>query len=285
MGNVVKERAVSVRYPKYYRQRYIMTLLQNLENAVTAEEFQKVLFWSQRETEIFYYDFVCSSGGSHSFQAVDDLEMLHETGWLEIENNHISVLRNLPREKGLKQAENLKLLLFARGKKYRQKQLFFPDSAEQHRNVKKHFNGEPVLFTIGYEGISFECYVNRLMQQEVRLLCDVRMNPFSRKFGFSKGRLSELLPTLGIEYLHIPELGIASNSRKSLHTPSDYRRLFAEYRKEMPRKEKHLSRLIDLMEQYGRLALTCFEHKPLFCHRHCISDYLEKKNNLKVVHL
>ena len=107
----------------------------------------------------------------------------------------------------------------------------------------------------------------------------------SRKFGFSKGRLSELLPTLGIEYLHIPELGITSNKRKHLQTASDYRYLFADYREKMPEKKRYLSQLLDLMERYGRLALTCFEHKPSLCHRHCICDYLKKKNNLKVVHL
>lgn len=283
MRSVVKKETVPVRYPKYYRQRYIMTLLQNLENGVTGAEFQKVLFLSQRETEISYYDFISSGRGFHSFQAVNDLEVLHESGWLEIENNHIRVLRNLPHEKGLKQAEALKLLFFARGKKYRQEHLFSSNSVEQ--NKVKYFEGESVLFTIGYEGLSFEQYVTRLMQQKIRLLCDVRMNPISRKFGFSKGRLSELLPTVGIEYLHIPELGITSGKRKYLHTAVDYQHLFADYRKDLSKKKKHLFKLTELMGKYGRLALTCFEHKSSFCHRHCISDYLQKEKNLKVVHL
>ncbi|MCI5140798.1 MAG: DUF488 domain-containing protein [Candidatus Electrothrix sp. ATG1] len=283
MRNIVKKETIQIKYPKYYRQRYIMTLLQNLENDLTGMEFQKVLFLSQRETKISYYDFISSTQGWYSFQAVNDLEVLHNLGWLEIENNHIRVLRNLPHEKGLKQAEALKLHLFARGKKYRQEHLFSSNSAEQ--NKVQHFVDEPVLFTIGYEGISFEQYVNRLMHQGVRLLCDVRMNPISRKFGFSKGRLSELLPTVGIEYRHIPELGIASGSRKSLHTASDYQHLFADYKKGMRDKKKHLFKLTELMGQYGRLALTCFERKPSLCHRHCISDYMEKKNNLTVVHL
>ena len=283
MRSVVKKETVPVRYPKYYRQRYIMTLLQNLENGVTGAEFQRVLFLSQRETDISYYDFVSSGRGFYSFQAVNDLEVLHESGWLEIENNHITVRRNLPYEKGLKQAETLKLLLFTRGKKYRQEQLFSSNSAKQQG--VQHGAGGSVLFTIGYEGLSFEQYVNRLMQQGVSLLCDVRRNPISRKFGFSKGRLSELLPIVGIEYLHIPELGIMSGKRKYLHTDSDYQHLFADYRKEMSKNNKYLSKLADLMDQYGRLALTCFESKPLFCHRHCISDYLQQEKKMTVVHL
>ena len=276
MRSVVKKETVPVRYPKYYRQRYIMTLLQNLENGVTGAEFQKVLFLSQRETEISYYDFISSGRGFHSFQAVNDLEVLHESGWLEIEGNYIRVLRNLPYEKGLKQAEALKLLFFAKGKKKcPEQQLMFSSSVKQ-QGEQPAVEGS-VLFTIGYEGISFEQYVNRLMHQEIRLLCDVRMNPISRKFGFSKGRLSELLPTVGIEYLHIPELGITSGKRKHLHTAADYQHLFADYRKNLSKKKKHLFRLTELMGQYGRLALTCFERKPTLCHRHCISDHLEKR--------
>ncbi|MCW5212493.1 DUF488 domain-containing protein [Desulfobulbus sp. TB] len=260
-----------------------MTLLQNLENDLTGTEFQKILFLSQRETEISYYDFISSAQGWHSFQAVNDLEVLHNLGWLEIKNDHIRVLHDLPHEKGLKQAEALKILFFTRGKKYRQEPLFSSNFAKPKKI--KYFDGGPVLFTIGYEGISFEQYVNRLMEQDIGLLCDVRRNPISRKFGFSKGRLSELLPTVGIEYLHIPELGIASGSRKILHTTSDYQLLFATYKEEMYEKKEHISKITKLMNLYGRLALTCFERKPLFCHRHCISDYLKKKNNLRVVHL
>ncbi len=260
-----------------------MTLLQNLENDLKWTEFQEILFLSQRKTEVFYYDFISSAQGWYSFQAVNDLEVLQHSGWLEIENDHIRVLHNLPHEKGLKQAEALKVLFFARGKKYRQEHLFPSNLAEQNRI--KYFDGDPVLFTIGYEGISFEQYINRLMEQDVGLLCDVRRNPISRKFGFSKGKLLELLPKVGIEYLHIPELGIASGSRKTLHTTSDYQLLFAAYRKEMCEKKEHISKITKLMSQYGRLALTCFEEKPSFCHRHCISDYLKKKNNLRVVHL
>lgn len=272
-----------MQYPKYYRQRFIMTLLQHLNSGLKGEEFQKILFLSQQETEIFYYDFVSFNHSFHSFQAASDLHLLHQLGWLEIVNDEIKVLHKLPYEKGLRQAEARKLLLFIRGKKYCQEQLFSEKSVKQCRTVFS--DRAPVLFTIGYEGISFEEYINRLIEQNVRLLCDVRMNPVSRKFGFSKGRLSELLPTVGIEYLHIPELGIISSKRKYLKTTSDYQRLFASYRKEMMKKKKHLSMLIELMDKYEKIALTCFERKPLFCHRHCISDYLERKNNLKVVHL
>ncbi|WP_348602891.1 DUF488 family protein [Bartonella tribocorum] len=42
------------------------------------------------------------------------------------------------------------------------------------------------FFTIGYEGKSLENYLNCLLENNIKILCDVRKNPISRKYGFSK---------------------------------------------------------------------------------------------------
>ena len=85
--------------------------------------------------------------------------------------------------------------------------------------------------TIGYEGITVEEYLNRLIENDIRLLVDVRKNPLSRKYGFSKTKLSELLNNVGISYKHLPKLGIVSDKRKSLKTSQDYKNLFSNYEK------------------------------------------------------
>lgn len=77
-------------------------------------------------------------------------------------------------------------------------------------------NNGYVLFTIGYEGRSFENYLNRLIKNGVKILCGMRRNPISRKYGFSRSTLSETLRKLDIEYTHFPELGIVSEKRRSL---------------------------------------------------------------------
>jgi uncharacterized protein (DUF488 family) len=46
-----------------------------------------------------------------------------------------------------------------------------------------------ILYTIGYEGISLEEYLNRLIKNDVKVLVDVRRNPLSMKYGFSKSQL------------------------------------------------------------------------------------------------
>ncbi len=142
-------------------------------------------------------------------------------------------------------------------------------------------SNEKVIYTLGYEGLSFEAYINRLVEHDVRLLCDVRWNPCSRKFGFSKGMLGRYLPELGIGYLHVPELGIRSGLRRGL---GDYTQLFRDYRSRLPERGASLQRLELLLDQHERIALTCYERAHQSCHRHCVSDYLENRGN-RVSHL
>ena len=62
-----------------------------------------------------------------------------------------------------------------------------------------------------------------------KLLCDVRKNALSMKYGFSRNQLKDACEHVGIQYLHIPDLGIVPKKRKELNTQADYERLFSEY--------------------------------------------------------
>jgi hypothetical protein len=131
------------------------------------------------------------------------------------------------------------------------------------------------LATIGYEGKSLESYLNQLLQAGVTLLCDVRRNPLSRKYGFSKKTLSHACEGVGLRYEHLPELGIDSEERRELKTQADYDALFAEYeRKSLPRQTEALAKIRAWVKQGERVALTCFESLPHQCHRHCVAEAL-----------
>ena len=137
--------------------------------------------------------------------------------------------------------------------------------------------GSPGIVTIGYEGRSLEAYLNVLLQDGVTLLCDVRRNALSRKYGFSKGTLSRACEGVGIRYEHIPELGIHSWQRKNLSTNESYDRLFDEYKREIiPARTGQLSSIAEWVNNGERLALTCYERHPQQCHRHCVSEALER---------
>ncbi|MCA1763424.1 MAG: DUF488 domain-containing protein [Flavobacteriales bacterium] len=134
-------------------------------------------------------------------------------------------------------------------------------------------NTDPTLFTIGYEGVSLEMYLQKLVRNNVKLLVDVRKNPLSMKFGFSKTLLKRYCNNLDIEYKHIPEVGIASNKRRNLESQMDYDILFAEYSETTLSETGEVQKnILGLIKKYNRIALTCFESKPCQCHRSHLAD-------------
>ncbi len=292
--------------PKYHRQRFLLVLLELAGGKLSKMDIQKLLFLSQQETESPYYDFVPYHYGCYSFQAQSDVELLESRGWLQTADKDIQLLENSAA--GMASDELAKASFFAKNyKDYRGTELVryvyerYPYYAIHSKIAKgildntyyeaviqarkKITSNAKELFTIGYEGLSFEKYINQLICHDVRLLCDVRINPLSRKFGFSKGMLSHLLPKLGIEYIHIPELGVVSESRNNLETKSDYMQLLNAYRKSLPQKKESMDKLSGLFDQYKRIALTCFEKQHDSCHRHCVSEYMEGSKGIKAVHL
>lgn len=124
------------------------------------------------------------------------------------------------------------------------------------------------LSSIGYEGRSIENYFNALIKAGVGVLCDVRKNPISRKYGFSRSTLSELCEGCGIEYRHYPQLGIPSWERQNLKSQDDYDALFDRYEKEvLPNAQKEIDEISGLVKGGRGVALTCFEANPAQCHR------------------
>ena len=292
--------------PNFHRQRFLLAFLGLTGGRLSKMDFQKLLFLSQQEAGCSHYDFVPYRYGCYSFQVQSDIELLESRGWLKTVGNEIQLLGKSA--VGIRHNDLATASHFAKKyKNYRGVKLVryvyehYPYYAIHSKMAKgildNHFykaviqtggklkSGEKQLFTVGYEGLSFEKYINRLICHDVRLLCDVRNNPLSRKFGFSKGMLAHFLPKFGIEYIHIPELGIVSENRNNLESKSDYMRLFGSYRKSLPQKKESLKRLGEIFDQHKRIALTCFEKQHDSCHRHCISEYMEGVMGIEAIHL
>ena len=154
------------------------------------------------------------------------------------------------------------------------KELMDKEELAAIENARSKDNTE-CLFTIGYEGISFDTYLDLLVRNNVQVLCDVRRNPLSRKYGFSKVTLRDKVEGLGMLYIHIPELGINSNERRSLSTQQDYERLFARYeRTTLQHARGALTRVGALIAKHRRVALTCFEANENMCHRSRVANAL-----------
>lgn len=133
----------------------------------------------------------------------------------------------------------------------------------------------PALATIGYEGRSLERYLNELLAAGSTVLCDVRKNAFSHKFGFSKSALAAGCVAVGIRYEHLPELGVASDKRKNLDSQAARDELFAAYKRTtLPAQSAAIAKIMAWIRAGDRVALTCFELLPQQCHRHCVAEAL-----------
>jgi uncharacterized protein (DUF488 family) len=126
---------------------------------------------------------------------------------------------------------------------------------------------EPAVYTAGYEGLSVDAFLNRLLENGIERVIDVRSNPVARRYGFHRRTLDGLCARMGIEYLHFPDLGIRSEDRRNLGTSEDYAALFRAYDRRITGRDEELVREVAELMQAGPSVLVCLEADPAACHR------------------
>ena len=84
------------------------------------------------------------------------------------------------------------------------------------------------LLTLGYEGYTVEGFIDKLKENKIDVVVDVREIPLSHKKGFSKTPLSENMTINNIKYCHFKELGSPKIIRKKLNNDRDYTSFFYE---------------------------------------------------------
>lgn len=287
----------------FYRRKIILALLQLFDGQIDKISLQKLLFlFTQSQTKA-EYDFIPYRFGCYSYSANADLTTMVRRGILSETSSHFISNETTDYFEMLKK-EDKKLMLKVKNNygKMRANALMkytyinFPYwainsikakeilTAEQFEKINKirPKSEDIVLFTIGYEGISLEEYLNRLLKNDVKLLVDVRYTPLSMKYGFSKKQLQRYCNSLGIEYIHFPEVGIASEQRQALNTQSDYDKLFAVYRKNtLPKTMDTQLQILNLLKTNKRIALTCFESNICQCHRKYLAESIERLPDFK----
>jgi len=281
----------------FYRRKIILALLQLFEGQLDKIRIQKLLFLFTQKQSKPEYDFVPYRYGCYSYSAKADLTKMVAKGLLEETKSHFT---RLERTDYLKQVEADDLRRLQQVKtEYGKMSLktlikhtyvnypFYATKSEVAADILTRTElkkveacrpkgNETVLFTIGYEGISLEEYLVRLLKKDVKVLVDVRNNPLSMKYGFSKSQLKKYCESLGVRYVHIPEVGVRSEQRQSLNTQADYDKLFTVYRKENLKKTVNIQiHILNLLEENKRIALTCFEANICQCHRKHLAEAIE----------
>jgi uncharacterized protein (DUF488 family) len=141
------------------------------------------------------------------------------------------------------------------------------------------------LYTVGYEGRTIEELLEALVRSGVERLVDVRELPLSRRRGFSKTALTEILAEAGIEYIHVKPLGNPKPNRER-YWSGDIEGGSRAYRKHL--HNGSYSALLELADSLDGKAscLLCFERDHQMCHRRVITDSLcELRPDLAVQNL
>lgn len=289
------------------RQKRLLALLDAHNGEVGHLDFQKLLFLYCQENEDGPYEFVPYKYGGFSFTSYADKRRLTEQSLLSDEDRVWKLTEagracaivapsvGMKMDQFAKQYKNLRgdALVAEAYRRYpyyaihseiAERVLAGDIVALRRIEQERPAANSPGLCTIGYEGRSLEGYLNLLLVNGVTLLCDVRRNPLSRKYGFSKGILSKSCEGVGIRYEHLPELGIEGEMRKNLETQADYEQLFLSYEREsLPMQDGALTKIQRWIDEGALVALTCFESAPEQCHRHCVAEALVQKFGTRCV--
>jgi len=280
-----------------------LALLQLFEGELEKIRLQKLLFLFTQLQQKAVYDFVLYKFGCYSFSVHADLTTMVKRGMLAENENFIKCNETTDYLKTLKESDKNQLQEIKKlyGKlsadnlvkhtyvnfpywaiKSEKAESILTGTELEKVNISRPKSNKTILFTFGYEGLSLEEYLNRLLKNDVKVLIDVRNNPLSMKYGFSKSLLKSFCESLKIEYLHFPELGIQSDQRQELNTQTDYDQLFDDYCHNTLHNTQDIQKtILKLLQQRKRIALTCFEANINQCHRKHLAEIIESLPGFK----
>jgi len=290
------------------RQKIVLALLSQVGKPLSRTAFLKLVFLLREETELSrastFYDFVPYKHGPFSFSLYRELENLRRHGYLDPCQERVALcqhaadlaeekIRGLPaaiheavnevlRCHGGKSLSALVRDVYSRYPWYAtrsERTDLLPDPLVRPRKAR------PAVNTVGYEGESVDCFFNRLLKRGIQLIIDVRANPVSRRYGFSKKRFSEIASKLGLGYSHMPELGIPAEYRAELTDYDSYQDLLDMYERErLPRCNNEIDEVADLMRRTPAV-LVCLEKDFRCCHRGRLAEAVSRQTGLEVAHL
>lgn len=131
------------------------------------------------------------------------------------------------------------------------------------------------FFTIGYAGRTVRDLIELLNGAGVESLIDIRFSPVSMyRPELSKGNLQRLVEASGIQYLHMPRLGVPRQVRAKAAEAGDREVIWDWYKRRVAEPfRKNLHEFFNFADH--PVALMCVELDPRECHRHLLFEALE----------
>ena len=275
---------------------------------LSSTVFVKLVFLLRQETDLqsdpSFYNFVPYNFGPFSFTLYWDLGSLRKNGYvtaddrrialcertLELAERHVDALPTPVRcavadvftRYGWMSQQALIREIYG---KYPWFALNSKLAARGSVSVQRPKKARPAVYTAGYEGRSVDAFFNDLLARGIDVVIDVRANPVSRKYGFSGLRLAEFCNKLGLQYRHMPTLGIPGTARAGLRSFASYQILLKRYEDTiLPTRAAEVQKVGHLMRQQPSV-LVCVEKDVRCCHRSRLAEAVAREINLEVIHL
>ena len=269
-------------------EKGIIYLLNNNKSKMSKLRLVKLMFLVSKRIPLYY--FIPYKYGPFSFQLYHDLSHLERDGFVSIDDDYVHLVKTELPSLDLK-IKNIVRMNSERFSALDDKALLdyiYEEHPEftifsQYKKRMEYDRNTSGIVTIGYEGKTIDKFLYELIKNKIGIVADVRKNAYSMKFGFQRNKLKSYLEKIGIDYIHMPELGIPSDSRKNLDSYEDYQALFASYRQEIETKMDYLER-IKSISQNKKLSLMCFEKDVKYCHRGVIAEKL-RESGVEVIDL
>jgi len=140
------------------------------------------------------------------------------------------------------------------------------------------------VFTIGYEGLDIDAFMSLLTEHSIDTIVDVRELPLSRKPGFSKKALANVLNLSGREYVHMVDLGCPKPVRDRYREDGDWKRYTEGFMKYLRTQDDAIAELSTLVAS-ANCALLCYEADSNFCHRSMVANAVKDYCGARVTHI
>lgn len=285
-----------------------MALLSLANKPLSPIMFVKLIFLLDKKTTVgsisSFYDFVPYKFGPFSFTLYRELSNLRKNGYVDAQDDFVQLngdlaplikqkINELPKQ--LMKSINYIVNRFSntsQNELLRQVYAEYPWFAINSEltefkstDLPERVSAPSAIYTLGYQNRSVEAFFSLLINRGIKQIIDVRANPISRRYGFAKVRMWEIAKYLGIDYQHIPALGISSRDRANLNSEESYLQLFKMYEDTM------LPKLADEIRAAGALikskptVLVCMETEAKNCHRGRLANSISSMTGLDIIHL
>ena len=141
-----------------------------------------------------------------------------------------------------------------------------------------------IVFTIGYEGLDIDTFLSLLTRQGVGTVVDIRELPLSRKRGFSKRALAEVLMNEGLGYVHMVALGCPRPVRDRYREDNNWKRYTEGFAAHLKMQQDAIVALSELTAS-TKCALLCYEADYNFCHRSMVATAVQGHCGAQIKHI